>query len=90
MADMPDIPTNVLVAGTALVGAVTGAVGWLFKGKQAELDRANGRIVELQDKLVAVLQAQVEAEPKRRETLDAMARQTADTNQLIREMRMKP
>jgi len=89
VADLADIPTNVLVAGTTVLGAIGGAVGWLFKSKQAELDAANARILVLQDKLVCFLRAQVESEPARKEALAAMARATADTNQLIRE-RLKP
>jgi len=89
VADLADIPTNVLVAGTTVLGTIGGAVGWLFKSKQAELDAANARILVLQDKLVCFLRAQVESEPARKEALAAMARATADTNQLIRE-RLKP
>lgn len=89
MADLADIPTNVLVAGTTILGTISGAVAWLFNKKQAELDAANARIIVLQDKLVGFLQSQVEAEPARRETLAAMSRATANTNQLIRE-RLKP
>jgi len=85
MADVVDIPTNVLVAATAVGTAVTGAVGWLFKNKQVELDKANARIEELQDKLVDMLKAQLEEEPHRKETLAAIARAIEGNTNLIKE-----
>lgn len=42
--------------------------------KQAELDAANARIAALQDKIVSMMQAQLEAEPARRETLANITR----------------
>lgn len=85
MAEMVDIPTNVMVAAGAVGTAVTGAIGWLFRAKQAELDKANARIVELQDKLVSMMQSQLEAEPARKETLAAIARAIEGNTTLIKE-----
>lgn len=86
MADMVDIPTNVLAAGTVVFTAVTGAVGWMFKSKQAELDAARGKVDELQGKIQSILQAQLEAEPQRRETLASIARSTESNAALLKEL----
>lgn len=86
MADMVDIPTNVMVVAAGVGTAVTGAVGWLFRSKQAEVDAARAKVDELQGKIQAILQAQLEAEPQRRETLANIARSQADNNALLKEI----
>ena len=80
-----DIPTNVMVLGGGIGTALTGAVAWVFRGKQAELDAANARIVVLQDKLVSIMQSQLEAEPARKETLASIARAIEGQTSLIKE-----
>ncbi len=84
-ASMVDIPTNVLVAITGVGTAVTGAVGWLFRSKQAELDAERAKNDVLQGKIQSILQAQLEAEPQRRETLAAIARSTESNAALLKD-----
>ncbi len=86
MAEMVDIPTNVLVVLGGVGTAVTGAVGWLFRSKQAELDAARAKVDELQGKIQAILQAQLEAEPQRRETLASLVRAQAETNVYLKDL----
>lgn len=85
MADMVDIPTNVLAAGTIVFGAVTGAVTYLWKGKQKELEDLRLELKALQSKYEAVLLSQVATEPQRKEALDNIARALADNTALLRE-----
>ncbi len=86
MTEMVDIPTNVMVAAGAIGTAVTGAVGWLFRSKQAELDAARAKVDELQGKIQNILQAQLEAEPQRRETLASLVRAQAETNVYLKDL----
>ena len=86
MADMVDIPTNVMVAAGAVGTTFAGAIGWLFRSKQAELDAERAKNDVLQGKIQSILQAQLEAEPLRRETLANIARSQADTNALVKEL----
>lgn len=83
MADV-DIPQNVLIALGAIGGAAAGAIGWVFKNKQAELDKLQGRYELLQDKYEAVLKSAVENEPARKDALLKIAQALADNNTLIK------
>lgn len=53
--------------------------------KQNELDAANLRVAALQDKLVTMLQSQIEGEPQRRETLSAIGRSVQEQTALLKE-----
>ncbi len=86
MAEFVDIPTNVMVVAAGVGTAVTGAVGWLFRSKQGELDAARAKVDELQGKIQAILQAQLEAEPQRRETLASLVRAQAETNVYLKDL----
>ncbi len=85
MTEMVDIPTNVLAAGTVVFTAVTGAVGWMFKSKQKELEDARAETKETQEKYEDLLKSMVASEPQRKEALDNMARALADNTALLRE-----
>lgn len=85
MADMVDIPTNVLAAGTAVFGAVTGALGYLWRAKQKELDDCRADLKAAQTKYEELLKSLVASEPARKEALDNMARALADNTALLRE-----
>jgi len=85
MADMVDIPTNVLAAGTVVFGAVTGAVGYLWKGKQKDLDDARADLKAMQIKYEELLKSMIEAEPARKAALESMAKALADNTALLRE-----
>lgn len=82
---MTDIPTNVLAASTAVFAALTGAVGYLWKGKQKELDDARSDIKALQAKYEGLLTSMVASEPQRKEALESIARALADNTALLRE-----
>ncbi len=85
MADMVDIPTNVLAAGTLVFGAATGALGYLWKGKQKELDESRAETRAVQEKYENLLKSMIASEPQRKEALDNMARALADNTALLRE-----
>ena len=74
----------------ALLGAGPGgliALGtlYLYRGRGIDLDRANAKVDELQAKIVTMLQAQLEGEPQRRQTLADITRAIADNTNLLRE-----
>lgn len=83
MADV-DIPQNILIALGAIGSATVGAIGWVFRNKQAELDKLQERYELLQDKYEGVLKAAVENEPARKDALLKIAQALADNNTLIK------
>lgn len=85
MADMTDIPTNVLAASTAVFAALTGAVSYLWRGKQKELDDSRAETKAVQTKYEELLLKMVASEPQRKEALDNIARALADNTSLLRE-----
>lgn len=89
MADV-DIPQNILIALGGVGSAAAGALGWVFKNKQGELDRLQARYDVLQDKYEAVLKAAVENEPARKDALLKIAQALADNNTLIRAQLRSP
>lgn len=80
-----DIPTNILAAGTLVFGAATGALGFLWKGKQKELDDARAETRATQAKYEDLLKSMIASEPARKEALDNMARALSDNTALLRE-----
>jgi len=80
-----DIPTNVLAAGGLVFSAVTGAVAYLWKGKQKELDDVRADLKAAQTKYEELLKSMVVAEPQRAQALDTIARTLADNTALLRE-----
>ncbi len=85
MADMVDIPTNVLAAGTAVFAAVTGGLSFLWRGKQKELDDSRAETKAVQAKYEELLNKLIASEPQRKEALDNIARALADNTALLRE-----
>lgn len=77
-----------IVADTAKALAGAGPVAMLLfyflRQKQADLDRANTKVDTLQSQIVSMLQAQIESEPKRRETLDGLKRLVEDQSAMLK------
>lgn len=72
---MSDIPTNVLALVTMVFGALAGAIGYVWKEKAGEKKALREecadlrkRIEQLQEEKLALLQLQLDAANKRRET----------------------
>lgn len=76
--------TTALVSGGP-GGIIAATIFYFYRGKQTELDAANLRIAALQDKIVNILQSQLESEPQRRETLSGIARSIQEQSTLLRE-----
>ena len=89
MADMVDIPTGWLTAGTLALGTFTGAVAYLWKGKQKEVDDARAETKAVQGKYEELLKAMAAAEPQRAQALDKIAATLAENTALLRE-RVRP
>ncbi len=82
-----EIGKALLSMGTG--GTIAGLIFYFYRGKQTELDAANVRIAALQDKIVSILQSQLESEPQRKETLAGIARSIESQGDLLKE-RLKP
>ena len=80
-----DIPTNVLAAGGLVFGAFTGAVTYLWRRKDKELDDVRAELKAAQTKYEDLLKSMVAAEPQRAQALDTIARTLADNTALLRE-----
>lgn len=85
MADMVDIPTGWLTAGTLVFGAVTGGVTYLWRRKDKELDDARAETKVVQAKYEDLLKAMAAAEPTRAQALDKIAVTLAETTVLLKE-----
>ncbi len=66
-------------------GVVAATLLYFYRGKAAELAEARARIEALQDRIVAMLQAQLESEPARRETLAGLKRLVEDQSAALKE-----
>ena len=80
-----DIPTNVLAAGSLAFGAVTGAVTYLWRRKDKELDDTRAELRAVQAKYEDLLKSLATSEPERKEALNNIARALADNTALLRE-----
>ncbi len=88
-AEFSDIPAGVLTAGTALFGAIAAALGFLWKGKQKDVDDLRVELRRMQDKYEDLLLKMVTSEPARKEALDNAVKAIADNTALLREMSKK-
>jgi acyl transferase domain-containing protein len=80
-----DIPTNVLAAGGLVFGAFTGAVAYVWKGKQKEIDDLRADLKAAQTKYENILLTMATSEPQRAQALEAMARALAENTAIVRE-----
>lgn len=80
---MEPLTNALLQAGPG--GLIAATLFYFYRGKQVELDAANARVAALQDRIVAIMQSQLESEPQRRETLSAIARLVQDQSDLLKE-----
>lgn len=80
-----DIPTNFLTAGGLVFGAVTGAVTYLWRRKDKELDDARAETRAVQAKYEDLLKSLLTTEPERKAALEGIARAVADNTALLRE-----
>ena len=74
-----------ILTGLGPGGILAGFTFYLWRDRGIQLTAAQQKIDELQAKLVSMLQAQLEGEPQRRQTLADITRAIADNTNLLRE-----
>jgi len=70
-------------------GVIAATILFFYRGKATELDAARNKIDALQAQIVSLLQAQMESEPSRRETLSKLTRLVEDQTILLKERLVK-
>lgn len=80
---LPDLMKAMLGLGPG--GIVAGFMFYLWRQRGEEITKADAKIEELQNKIQAMLQAQLEGEPQRRQTLADITRAIADNTALLKE-----
>ncbi len=80
---MEEISKAMMAAGPG--GLIASVLFYFYRGKATELETARSKIEQLQAKIVEMLQAQLESEPTRRETLSKLTRLVEDQSVLLKE-----
>ena len=65
-------------------GLIATVLFFFYRGKATELDAARNKIDALQAQIVAMLTAQLESEPARRETLSKLTRLVEDQSIVLK------
>jgi len=84
---MEEISKAMLAAGPG--GLIASVLFFFYRGKAQELEGARAKIDALQAQIVSMLQAQMETEPSRRETLSKLTRLVEDQTVLLKERLVK-
>ena len=79
---MEEISKAMLAAGPG--GLIASVLFFFYRGKATELDAARSKIDALQAQIVSMLQAQLESEPERRETLSRLTRLVEDQSVVLK------
>ena len=79
---MEELTKAMLSAGPG--GLIASVLFYFYRGKSQELDSARSKIDQLQAQIVAMLQAQLESEPERRETLSRLTRLVEDQSVVLK------
>ncbi len=81
-----EIGKALLSMGTG--GTIAGIIFFFYRGRTTELTvelaACRLRVDTLQGQIVSMLQAQIESEPKRRDTLDALKRLIEDQSAMLK------
>ncbi len=77
-----DIAKAMMAAGPG--GLIATVLFYFYRGAKTELETARQRIDQLQDRIVTMLQAQIQDEPARRETLSKLTRLVEDQTVLLK------
>ncbi len=79
---MEEISKALLTAGPG--GLIAATIFYFYRGKDIELTAERAKSTALQQQIVAMLQAQLDSEPKRRDTLDALKRLIEDQSAILK------
>ena len=79
---MEELSKAMLAAGPG--GLIASVLFFFYRGKSTELEAARSKIDQLQAQIVAMLQAQLESEPARRETLAKLTRLVEDQSVVLK------
>lgn len=66
-------------------GIVASIIFYFYREKATRLSQAEAQILALQQQVVDILKAQIDAEPQRREVLGKVVQSLADMNTFIKE-----
>jgi len=79
---MDELAKAFLAAGPG--GLIAATLFYFYRERASEITALKAKIDQLQTQIVGMLQAQIDSEPKRRDTLDALKRLIEDQSAMLK------